>query len=151
MQLNLPKWIHTHTHTRLTALCPGLPRWAGTRKVKPNWILVKQETVSGSGIGWAICKSAHCSRQIATPAPHLPKSIMDIICLFPFGHSVKCKTWISCLDTHNQVPLLFILVGLAVYVCILVCVHWWLPVTGEIFVQCQCLLCFFVITEVCPL
>jgi len=24
----------THTHTRLTALCPGLPRWAGTRKVK---------------------------------------------------------------------------------------------------------------------
>ena len=26
--------IHTHTH--LTALCPGLPRWAGTRKVKTN-------------------------------------------------------------------------------------------------------------------
>ena len=25
-----------HTHTRLTALCPGLPGWAGTRKVKPN-------------------------------------------------------------------------------------------------------------------
>jgi len=25
-----------HTHTRLTALCPGLPRWAGTRKVKTN-------------------------------------------------------------------------------------------------------------------
>jgi len=28
-------WIHTHTHTRLTALFPGLFRWAGTRKVKP--------------------------------------------------------------------------------------------------------------------
>ena len=28
---------HTHTHARLTALCPGLPRWAGTRKVKPIW------------------------------------------------------------------------------------------------------------------
>jgi len=39
-----------HTHTRLMALCPGLPRWAGTRKVKPIWILLKQETVSGSGI-----------------------------------------------------------------------------------------------------
>ena len=25
---------HTHTHTRLTALCPGLPGWASTRKVK---------------------------------------------------------------------------------------------------------------------
>jgi len=29
--------------------------WAVTRKVKPNWILLKQETVSGSGIRWAIC------------------------------------------------------------------------------------------------
>jgi len=26
--------------------------------------------VSGSGISWAICKSAHRSRQITTPAPH---------------------------------------------------------------------------------
>jgi len=52
------------------ALCPGLPGWASTRKVKPIWILLKQETVSGSGISWAICKSAPCSRQIATPAPH---------------------------------------------------------------------------------
>jgi len=33
---------HTFTHTRLTALCPGLPGWAGTRKVKPTWILLKQ-------------------------------------------------------------------------------------------------------------
>jgi len=45
------------------ALCPGLPGWAGTRKVKPIWILLKQETVSGSGISWAICKSASRSRQ----------------------------------------------------------------------------------------
>ena len=66
---NIINVTHTHTHTRLTALCPGLPRWAGTRKVNPIWILVKQETVSGSGISWAICKSAHCSRQITTPAP----------------------------------------------------------------------------------
>ena len=61
---------HTHTHTRLTALCPGLPGWAGTRKVKPIWILLKQETVSSSGISWAICKSAPRSRQITTPTPH---------------------------------------------------------------------------------
>ena len=26
--------------------------------------------MSGSGISWAICKSAPCSRQITTPAPH---------------------------------------------------------------------------------
>ena len=59
-----------HTHTCLTALFLGLPRWASTRKVKPMWILLKQETVSGSGISWTICKSAPRSRQITTPAPH---------------------------------------------------------------------------------
>ena len=31
---------------------------------------MKQETVSGSGISWAICKSAPSSRQITMPAPH---------------------------------------------------------------------------------
>ena len=61
---------NTHTHSRLTALCPGLPGWASTRKVKPIWILLKQEIVSGSGISWAVCKSALCSRQITMPAPH---------------------------------------------------------------------------------
>ena len=62
--------INTHTHTRLTALCPGLPGWAGTRKVKLIWILLKQETLSGSGISWAIRKSAPRFRQITMPAPH---------------------------------------------------------------------------------
>ena len=57
-------------YTRLTALFPGLPGWAGTRKIKPIWILLKQETVSGSGISWAVCKSAPRSRQITVPAPH---------------------------------------------------------------------------------
>jgi len=61
---------HTHTHTRLTALCLGLFRLAGTRKVKPVWISLKQETVSSSGVSCAICKSAPCSRQITVPAPH---------------------------------------------------------------------------------
>ena len=54
-------------------LFPGLPGWASTRKVQPIWILLKQETASGSGISWAICKSAPRSRQITTPAPHLFK------------------------------------------------------------------------------
>ena len=60
---------HTHTHL-FNGPFLGLPRWAGTRKVKPIWILLKQETVSGSGISWAICKSAPRSRQITTPIPH---------------------------------------------------------------------------------
>ena len=37
---------------------------------KPIWILLKQETMRGSGISWAICKSASRSRQITIPAPH---------------------------------------------------------------------------------
>jgi len=50
---------------------PGPPWWTGASKVglKPIWILLKQETVSASGISWAICKSAPRSRQITTPAP----------------------------------------------------------------------------------
>ena len=62
--------IHkTETHTsvlRPSGLCLGLPRWAGTRKVKPIWILLKEETVSDSGISWAMCKSA--------PWPRVPES-----------------------------------------------------------------------------
>jgi len=62
----------THTHARLTALCRGLglPGKAGTRKVKPIWILLKQESASGNGISWAICKSSPRSRQITMQAPH---------------------------------------------------------------------------------
>jgi len=53
----LMRSVSKPTHTRLTAL-------------KPIWILLKQETVSGSSISWAICKSAPRSRQITTPAPY---------------------------------------------------------------------------------
>jgi len=38
---NIILTTHTHTHTRLTPLCPGLPGSAGTRKVKPIWILLE--------------------------------------------------------------------------------------------------------------
>jgi len=62
--------MHTHIHTHSTALFLGLPGWAGTRKVKPIWIVLKQETVSGSGISWAICKPAPRTRPITKPAPH---------------------------------------------------------------------------------
>ena len=68
--LTSTRYTYTHTHTHLTALFPGLPGWASTRKVKPIWILLKQETMSGSGISWAACKSAPCCRHITTPAPH---------------------------------------------------------------------------------
>jgi len=103
---------HTHTHTRLTALFPGLPRWDGTRKVKAIWISLKQETVSGSGISWAICKSAPSSRQITMPVPH-HSSFLQAGC--PFCHptnSVKALKAIINLhyskpnswNLHNNIP-----------------------------------------------
>ena len=60
----------TPIYRRLTALFrdyPGEP--IPCRKVKSMWILLKQVTVSGSGISWAICKSGNTHRQITTPAP----------------------------------------------------------------------------------
>jgi len=41
------------------------------RKVKPIWILLKQETVSGSGISWNICKSAYLQADNHTNTPPL--------------------------------------------------------------------------------
>ena len=60
---------HTHTHTSLMAFFSGTTRVSRYQKVKPIWILLEQETVSGSGISWVICKSAPRSRQITTPTP----------------------------------------------------------------------------------
>jgi len=57
---------HTHPFNGPLSGTTRVSRW----EVKPIWILLKQETVSGSGISWAICKCAPCSRQITTPAPH---------------------------------------------------------------------------------
>ena len=56
-----------------SGFCLGLPGWGGARKVKPGGKtrldLLEQEIVSGSGICWAICKSAPHPRQITMPAP----------------------------------------------------------------------------------
>jgi len=57
-----------HTHTCLTALFPRLTRWAGTRKVKPIWILLKQVTVNSSGISWASTPPLCFYRPDALPA-----------------------------------------------------------------------------------
>ena len=54
---------HTHTH-------PFIQDSPGELVPERYWISLKQETVSGSGISWAICKSAPRSRQITTPVPH---------------------------------------------------------------------------------
>ena len=63
--------VHTDTYThQFNGPFPGLPGWAGTRKVKPICILPKQDTASGSGRSWDICKSAPHSTQTTMPALH---------------------------------------------------------------------------------
>jgi len=60
---------YTHTHS-FNGPFSGTTQVSRYQKVKPILILLKKETVSVSDISWAIFKSAPCSRQITTPAPH---------------------------------------------------------------------------------
>ena len=81
----------------------GLPRWAGTRKIKPIWILLKQETVSGSGISWAICKSVPCSRQTTTPAPTTLFFTGQMPFLPPNQHkALTIRTTLSTSQIHKR-------------------------------------------------
>jgi len=61
--------ITHHTHTRARTRTRTRTH-THTHPYNGLWILLKQETVSGSGISWAICKSAPSSRQTTMPAPH---------------------------------------------------------------------------------
>ena len=91
-----PCVTHTHTHP-FNGPFSGLPEWAGTRKVKPIWNLLKQETVSGSGISWGICKSASRSRQITTPTPH--RSVFYRPNAIPAAQPTESKHWRQ--NTHR--------------------------------------------------
>jgi len=65
------KHTHTHTHTTILLLIWNMSGYTRvsryqkgkTKKVKTKLDLLEQEIVSGSGICWAICKSAPHSRQ----------------------------------------------------------------------------------------
>ena len=59
----------THTHT-FNGPFSGTTQVSWYQKGKTNTVFLKQETVSGSGISWAICKSAFRSRQITMPVPY---------------------------------------------------------------------------------
>ena len=73
---------------------PGIPRWAGTRKVNPIWILLKQQTVSGSGISWAICRSAAAprSRHLA-PRQHPTTQVFYRPDALPVAQPTASKHW----------------------------------------------------------
>jgi len=60
-------YIHIHP---FNGPLSGTTQVSQYQKAKPIWIILKQETVSVSGISWALWKSAPRSRQTSTPAPH---------------------------------------------------------------------------------
>jgi len=59
--------IHnTHIHTRLMAVCPGLHGSAGTRMVKPIWILLKRQWHQ---LGYMyVCISLQTDNHASTPS-----------------------------------------------------------------------------------
>ena len=63
---NTYKHAYTHTYNRFNGPFSGTTQVSWYQKGKVN---LKQETVSGSGMSWAICKAAPRSRHITTPAP----------------------------------------------------------------------------------
>ena len=73
--LGIRQYLHAHPFNVPLSVVVVVVVWdylgePVTRKVKPIWIILKQETMSGSGISRAICKSAPRSREVTMPAPH---------------------------------------------------------------------------------
>ena len=141
------------------ALYLGQPGWAGTRKIISIWISLKQETGSGSGISWYICKSAPRSRQITTPAPH--RSVFYRPNALPVAQPTVSKHWrtqvgypLKCtsqpasseppaghqaspasnLDIQSNLPKWILLKWIthlsSIHLGRFDCISWWLYVTG---------------------
>ena len=92
--------MHTHTHTHtFNGPFSGTTHVSRYQKGKLIWILLKQETVSGSGISWAICKSATRSRQTTMPVPHHSQFLgarWPSCCPTDSFKALKAKNTISC-------------------------------------------------------
>jgi len=93
---------NTHTHT-FNGPLSGTTQVSQYQKGKPIWILLKQERVSGSGISWAVCKSAPCSRQITTSAPH--HSVFYRPDALPVAQPTVSKHWRHIIIMYNIIVL----------------------------------------------
>jgi len=87
----------THTHPFYGRL-DFVHDYRGEPVPETIWILLMQETVSGSDVSWAICKSAPCCRQITKPACHhsvfyrLNACKNDMLTLVSFSHFSVIRT-----------------------------------------------------------
>ena len=73
--------IHYHTHTHPFNGPLSRTTWVSRyqKGKKTIWMLLKQETVSGSGISWATCKSAPRSRQITCRPTNSVKALKAML------------------------------------------------------------------------
>ena len=103
--------MHAHMHARMHThpfygpqLCPGLPKWASTRT---SLDLLRQETVSGSGVSWTICKSAPRPRQI-TCQHHITQFFTDQMPFLPPNQqhqSTEDKYYLNTSSLNTVLPL----------------------------------------------
>ena len=68
--LYLHYYYNYYNHFKALWILFRTTRASRHQKGKTYLDFLEQETVSGSGISWAICKFAPRSRQITMPAPH---------------------------------------------------------------------------------
>ena len=101
----------THTHT-FDGPFSGTTRVSRYEKGKTISILLKQKTMSGSGISWAICKSAPSCRQITMPAT--PHSVFYRPHALPAAQPTVAKYW----RKKHLYTELFILVGISLFVSV---------------------------------
>jgi len=98
---------HARMHARncFTALLDFVRDYPVCRhqKGKTNLDLLEQEAVSGSGINWAICKSAPWPRHITTPASH--HSVFLQTDALPASQPTASKHWRHIVDIINLPPL----------------------------------------------
>ena len=95
------------THTRLTALFPGLPEWASTRKVKTNLDFTEARASEWQWHQLGICKSAPRSRQ-NNHANTSPLSFLQAGCpsCRPTNSVKALKAFVNETTTHKKYPAL---------------------------------------------
>jgi len=102
---------HAHTHTHpFNGPLSGTTEVSRYQKGKPIGILLKQETVSGSGISWAIRKFAPLFRQITMPASHYSVFLQAGCPSCRPTNSVKALNAVLCAasNTYNKAVIILI-------------------------------------------
>jgi len=88
------------TYTRLTALCPGLPWWAGTRKVKTSgfyWSKRQWVAVASAGPYMQVCTLLQTDNHASTPPLGFYRPDA-----FPAAQPTASQHWRHCCQSLTQ-------------------------------------------------